>query len=98
MPDGYKLNSLINEWEKVKKENPDPMKRSFGDAIKRSEYAEKLNQENMIPEGYQESLHRLHDAQSKLTPVLLKKYPKASEIYPLSLGRTACRSFFLFHQ
>lgn len=81
MSDGYNVGKLINEWEKVKKENPDPMKRSFGDAITRTEYEEKLNQKDIIPEGYSESLQRLHDAQSKLTPELLKKYPKASEIY-----------------
>ena len=80
MSDG-KVGKLIEEWEKVKKEEKDPMKRSFGNAIARTDYEEKLNQENIISEGYSESLQRLHEAQSKLTPELLKKYPKASEIY-----------------
>jgi hypothetical protein len=93
MSNGYNIKNLIDEWEKVKKENPDPINRSFGDAIVRAEYAEKLNQKNIIPEGYQESLQRLHDAQSKLTPELLKKYPKASEIYNKAIKQGVSERF-----
>lgn len=34
-----------------------------------------------IPEGYEDALKRLKQAQSKLTPVLLNKYPEAKPIY-----------------
>lgn len=77
----YNIGKMISEWEKVKKEQPDPMKRSFGDAVARTQYAEELNHEKIVPEGYNESLQRLKQAQSKLTPALLEKYPEASDIY-----------------
>jgi hypothetical protein len=76
-----KIGQLIKEMDKIKAEEPDPSKRSFGKAIERVEYVEKMNQGDVIPEGYQESLNRLKNAQSTLTPILLEKYPEAKKIY-----------------
>lgn len=76
-----KIGKVIEEWERQKSEEPDPTKRSFGNAIVKAQYKEDLNQEGKIPEGYSDALARLKTAQSVLTPELIKKYPEAGDIY-----------------